>query len=137
MVTQASRQPLRVLVVDDCPDTRLALRRLLRQRGYEVGEAGDGSEALRLAPGFAPDVVLLDLGMPGLDGFETARRLRQLPNLGRALLIAVTGHGRLDEVARCFLSGFDLHLLKPYEWNVLGKLLRPRVPFDPATAPTK
>jgi two-component system CheB/CheR fusion protein len=128
MVAQASREPRRVLVVDDCPDTRLALRLLLRQQGHEVCEAGDGPEALKLAPGFAPDVVLLDLGLPGLDGFETARQLRQLPGLGQALLVAVTGHGRLDEVARCFRSGFDLHLLKPYEWNVLGKLLGSRVP---------
>src|SRR6476646_7109490 len=101
---------LRVLVVEDCADTRFSLRLLLRLWGHEVAEAADGPAALGLAASFAPDVVLLDIGLPG---YEVARRLRALPGLEDALLVGVSGFGQEDDVWRCLQAGCDTHLLKP------------------------
>src|SRR4051794_19881308 len=102
----------RILIVDDCPDTRLTFRLLLSRLGHEVREAADGPRALELAGPFCPDVVLLDIGLPGMDGFEVARRLRELPALASAVLVAVTGHGQPEDVERCRQAGFRRHLLK-------------------------
>jgi CheY-like chemotaxis protein len=118
-------RPLRVLVVDDCPDLRATLRILLRLWGHEVCDAGDGPAALGLAAEFRPDTVLLNIGLPALDGYEVARRLRQLPGLGHVLLIAVTGYGSAQDVAACRAAGFDHHLLKPFDPVELERLLRP------------
>src|SRR4051794_22524355 len=102
---------LHVLVVDDYPDMRLSLLLMLRAWGFEAREAGDGQAALRLAQAFCPDVVLLDLGLPDLDGYEVARRLRQLPGLAKIRFIALTGFGRQEDVDRRQEAGFDKHLL--------------------------
>ena len=118
-------RPLRVLVVDDCPDMRATLRILLRLWGHEVREAGDGPAALGLATTFKPDTVLLNIGLPALDGYEVARRLRQLPGLGHVLLIAVTGYGSAQDLAACRAAGFDHHLLKPFDPTDLERLLGP------------
>jgi CheY-like chemotaxis protein len=119
--------PLRVLVVDDCPDTRTTLRMLLRQWGHESREAADGPAALKAAREFRPDVVLLDLGLPGdIDGYGVARRLRADESLRGALLVAVTGFGQSGDVDRCREAGFDHHLLKPFDARQLGFLLSSR-----------
>jgi CheY-like chemotaxis protein len=118
-------RPLRVLVVDDCPDMRATLRILLGLWGHEVAEAGDGHAALGLAATFRPDAVLLNIGLPRLDGYEVARRLRQLPGLGGVLLIAITGYGDDQAVAAARAAGFDHHLLKPFDPDELGRLLGP------------
>ena len=112
-----------MLVVDDCPDTRATLRILLHLWGLEAREAGDGQAVLGLATTFLPDVVLLDIGLPGLDGYEVARRLRQLPGLARVLLIATTGYGTDQDLAACRAAGFDQHLLKPFDPAALERLL--------------
>src|SRR5438874_945707 len=109
-----STHPAQVLVVDDCPDTRATLRILLGLWGHEAREAADGASALAQAASFLPDVVLLDVGLAGEDGCEVARRLRELPGLGHARLVAMTGFGRPGEVERFLRSGFDDHLLKPF-----------------------
>ena len=114
---------LRVLVVDDCPDTRLSLRLLLRNWGYKVAEAADGPSALSVAASLVPDIVLLDIGLPGMDGCEVAKRLRALPGLENTLLIAATGFGRRVDMERCLQAGCDTHLLKPYAPLVLKQLL--------------
>ena len=114
---------LRVLVVDDCPDTRMTLRLLLALWGHEVREAADGPAALEAAARFRPHVVLLDLVLPGLDGFEVARRLRRLSACEGARLAAISGYGREEDVARCREAGFDHHLLKPFSVAELGQLL--------------
>jgi two-component system, chemotaxis family, CheB/CheR fusion protein len=106
---------LRVLVVDDCPDSRTGLRHLLRWWGHEVDEAADGPAALSLAASLRPDVVLLDIGLPGMDGYEVARQLRALPGLEKTLLVAMTDFGQPDAVKDCFRAGCDAHLLKPSE----------------------
>src|SRR6266511_1239979 len=114
---------LRVLVVEDCPDTRTTLRPLLRGWGHEVAEAADGPAALSSTASVRPDVVILDIGLPGMDGCEVARQLRALPGLEKALLVAVTGFGRPDEVKECLRAGCDMHLLKPYDPLTLKQLL--------------
>jgi CheY-like chemotaxis protein len=113
-------------VVDDCPDTTESLRILLGLWGHEVCTAHSGAEALGLAPVFLPDAVLLDIALPGLDGHEVARRLRHLPGLTDVFLLALTGYGREEDVARSRAAGFDLHLVKPFEPDALRRLLRSR-----------
>jgi two-component system CheB/CheR fusion protein len=107
--------PLRILVVDDDADTLAALTRLLIRWGYETRTARDGPEALAAAASFRPDVALLDLGLPGMDGYELAHRLRELPDLADICLMALTGFG---SERYCWMSGragFAFHLAKPAE----------------------
>ncbi|MBK8019052.1 MAG: response regulator [Betaproteobacteria bacterium] len=85
--------------------------------------ASDGFEALRLGETFEPHVVMLDIGMPGLDGFETARRVRAAPWGRDVLLVAITGWGRPDDRAQSQAAGFDLHLVKPVDLDVIESLL--------------
>lgn len=120
----ARTPPLRVLVVDDYFDTRRSLRQLLAIWGYEAREAADGVEALRVAAEFRPDLVVLDLAMPGLDGYEVARRLRQ-GGVG-GVLVALTGYGGQDaaEVEYARAAGFDHFLTKPCEAGRIEALLR-------------
>ena len=105
--------PRRVLVVDDNADAAASLALLLRFSGHEVHVAHDGEAALRLAEEVLPQAVLLDVGMPGLDGYEVARRLRERPDTRDALLIAVTGYGAEADRRRTRAAGFDHHLTKP------------------------
>jgi CheY-like chemotaxis protein len=114
---------LRVLVVDDRRDCRESLALLVRLWGHDVREAPDGPGALREAQSFRPEAVLLDIGLPGLDGCEVARRLRQMPEARGALLLAVTGYGRDEDVRRCREAGFALHLVKPIDPEQLRALL--------------
>ena len=105
--------PCRILIVDDNEDAAYVLALLLRGLGHEVEAVDGGLAALERGPDFHPRVVLLDLGMPGLDGFETARRIRQEP-WGRSLsLVAVTGWGQSRDRMRTRDAGFDAHLVKP------------------------
>jgi signal transduction histidine kinase/ActR/RegA family two-component response regulator len=104
-------QPHRVLIIEDNVDARQTLRALLETFGHEVHEAGDGEAGVATALALRPDVVLVDIGLPRLDGYEVARRLRQAP--ARMRLVALTGYGRDDDVRRASEAGFDEHLLKP------------------------
>ena len=108
-------RPLRVLVVDDCRDAADSLALLVRHWGYQAVVAYDGPAALGLALLHPPDVVFLNIGLPGMDGFEVARRLRQLPGMGQALLVAVTGYGREADVQGCWDAGIDCHFIKPVD----------------------
>jgi CheY-like chemotaxis protein len=119
-------RPLRVLVVDDCADTRDSLRILLRLWGHETAEAADGHAALERAATFRPDVVLLDLAMPGLSGYEVARRLRRVPGLKHVRLIAATGFGQARDLSASRAAGFDHHLVKPFDPVELQRLLASR-----------
>jgi two-component system CheB/CheR fusion protein len=110
-------------VVDDCADTVEALGLMLELWGHQVHAARDGPSALKAAPTFRPQVVLLDIGMPGMDGCQVAGQLRRLPGLPRMLLVAVTGFGRDEDLIRIRAAGFDYHLLKPVEPGALGRLL--------------
>jgi CheY-like chemotaxis protein len=123
--------PLRVLIVDDCRDAADALAVLLVLWGYEPAVAYDGPAALALAAAEPPAAALLDLALPRMDGWELARRLRQLPAMGRALLIAVTGRGREEDVERCCKAGFDLHVYKPFDPDEVRQVLAARLPARP------
>jgi len=105
--------PQRILVADDNHDAAEALSLQLRLAGHEVRTAHDGVEALALAEAFEPDIVLLDLGMPKMDGYEVARRVRMRPGGRRMKLIALTGWGQQQDRDRTSAAGFDAHLVKP------------------------
>src|SRR4051794_35803710 len=117
-----TRPGLRVLVAEDYPDTRRTLRLLLGSWGHEVWEAADGQEALRIAGEFCPDVVVLDLAMPAVDGYEVARRL--CSPAGRPLLVALTAHTDRTHVGAALEAGFDHFFAKPCEPSQLDFLLR-------------
>jgi PAS domain S-box-containing protein len=114
----------RVLVVDDNADAADVLTALLQGLGHEVQTAHGGMEALEMAERFRPDVVLLDLGMPGMSGVEVARRLRERKRSPEPLIVAVTGWGKAEDRARSRAAGFDLHLVKPVEEHELREVLR-------------
>ncbi len=115
--------PPRVLAVDDNRDAVEALAMLLKLSGYEARTACDGPAALEAAADYRPDAVLLDIGMPGMDGYEVARRLRQLPATQDVLLIALTGYGDDKDRRKTQEAGFDHHLLKPLDFEALSALL--------------
>lgn len=105
----------RVLVVEDNADARDMLVILLKRAGHDVRAAGDGLAAIAAAESFLPEVVLLDVGLPGLDGYGVARKLRSLPATSGALLVALTGYGQEEDREKALAAGFDHHLLKPAE----------------------
>ena len=113
----------RILVVDDNVDAAVSLSRLLAILGHEVQVARDGPSAVYLARSMRPDVVLLDIGLPGADGFQVAEILRRETDTASMKIIAVTGGGREDDRQRSQESGFDHYLLKPVEIGFLESLL--------------
>jgi CheY-like chemotaxis protein/nitrogen-specific signal transduction histidine kinase len=113
----------RVLVVDDNQDAASSLGMLLGLLGSEVQTANDGRSALALVERYRPDVVLLDLGMPGMSGYEVAQRVRELPQFREVKLIALTGWGQEDDRRRTREAGFDHHLVKPVNLEALQVLL--------------
>jgi len=121
----------RILVVEDDADSAASMAKLLELFGYQVQVARDGPQALDAACRWRPECVLLDLGLPAMDGFEVARRLRQLPGCRDSVLIAVTGYGRPEDRQRSSAVGIDHHLLKPVDSGALLSLLsRPASPPD-------
>jgi CheY-like chemotaxis protein len=115
---------LRVLVVEDDPDTALGMSRLLANSGHDVQVAADGPSAVRAAQSSPPDVVLLDIGLPGMDGYQVAERLQRKATLKRPLVIAITGLVPDDDRQRSARAGIDLHLDKPADPDALRNLLR-------------
>ncbi|HMM75374.1 MAG TPA: PAS domain S-box protein [Gammaproteobacteria bacterium] len=121
-----STQALRMLLVDDNADSAESLGMLLAMDGHVTCVCHDGASALAQAALFRPDVVLLDIGLPDIDGFEVARRARALPSLRGAFLVAITGWGTEADVTRAREAGFDAHLTKPIEYRELMRVLRRR-----------
>jgi two-component system CheB/CheR fusion protein len=115
---------LRVLVVDDNADARKSLCWLLTLLGHTTQQADSGKAALETAARSLPDVVLLDIGLPGMDGFEVARQLRLMPGAEGVLLAAVTGHCDPEDIDHGREAGFDVHLPKPMDLSMLEQLLR-------------
>ena len=113
----------RVLIVDDSVDTAATMAMLLNESGHEVQIAHDGPTALQVAGDYRPEVVILDIGLPGLNGYEVARQLRQHPLLGGAMLIAMTGYGQESDRQRAVAAGFDHHLVKPANFATIQRLL--------------
>jgi PAS domain S-box-containing protein len=120
---QETLSPVRALIVDDNIDAAATLSLLLQLAGHTTCLAHDGPEALKAAAEFKPDVVLLDLGLPGMDGFEIARAIRGMPELGHPVLVAVTGWGGPEDRLRSKQAGFDEHLTKPVEISMIELLL--------------
>ncbi len=117
---------LRVLVVDDYADALEMLAELVEALGHEVRTASDGEEAVRLVHGELPDAVLLDLGLPKLDGYQVAKEIRGLERGSDVLLVAMTGWGQAQDKKRTQEAGFDLHLTKPADPDVLRRMLQDR-----------
>jgi signal transduction histidine kinase/CheY-like chemotaxis protein len=130
----------RILVVDDNADAANSLSELLKMDGHQCQPAFSGEEALALAQSFDPDVVLLDIGLPRMDGYEVARRLRHSLLRKGATLIALTGYGQPEDRERAHAAGFDAHLVKPVDFAVLSKLLAVTAtsgtPRDPPAGPS-
>ena len=114
----------RVLVVDDNVDSARGTSLILKRHGYEVRMAYDGPAAVAAAQEYGPEFVLLDIGLPGMDGYEVARHLRQDANLAGLMLIAVSGYGQESDRRRSMEAGFDQHLVKPVDPEVLLELMR-------------
>jgi CheY-like chemotaxis protein len=113
----------RVLVVDDNEDAAELLATALGDMGYEPRVAHDATEALRVAADFVPRVALLDLGLPVIDGYELASRLRALPELAALQLIAITGYGEESDRRRAETAGFAEHFVKPVDLAAIGRAL--------------
>jgi CheY-like chemotaxis protein len=113
----------RVLIADDLPDAARSLAMLVELYGAEVRFTLDGEETVRVAESFRPEIVLMDISMPGMSGYDAARAIREAP-WGRAMvLIALTGWGRSADLERARMAGFDGHLLKPVEPEALIRVI--------------
>jgi two-component system, sensor histidine kinase len=117
-----ARQSRRILIVEDNDDAREALSTALRLLGHEVHEAADGLGAIDVAVKLRPDIALIDVGLPELDGYEVARRLRK--DAQRICLVALTGYGQPEDRRRAQEAGFDHHIVKPVDPAVLDAVLR-------------
>jgi PAS domain S-box-containing protein len=133
--SEAAKAPagLHVLVADDNPDTAAGLTKLLHASGYRVTTAGDGLAALEAARVERPEVILMDIGLPGMDGYRIAEQLRKEKGCENAVLIAISGYGQEQDRRRSSAAGFDYHLVKPVDYELLLSLLaRPK-----STSPDK
>jgi CheY-like chemotaxis protein len=113
----------RILVVDDSQDAAESLALLLGTKGHDLRTAYNGEAALEVVDAFRPEVVLLDIGLPRMDGYEVARQLRKRPETEHALLIALTGYGQDQDRRHSAQAGFDYHLVKPVHPDELLKLI--------------
>jgi CheY-like chemotaxis protein len=116
-------QTWHVLVVDDNADSADSIAAILETSGHEVKVAYSAQKALEMAVEYQPDIVLLDIGLPDMDGYEVAKHLRQTPELKETRLIAITGYGQESDRERSREAGFDEHMVKPVEWQKLEELL--------------
>ena len=123
--TSTIATPRRVLVIEDNEDSRDMLRQLLENAGHEVHDAGDGPQGVDAALRLEPDVALIDVGLPELDGYEVARRIRSGTRRDM-LLVALTGYGLAEDRERALAAGFDLHLVKPIDFDKLFDVLATR-----------
>jgi two-component system CheB/CheR fusion protein len=125
-----------ILLVEDNVDAAESLAMLLEALGHRVRSVSDGLAALEAAGADRPEVMLVDIGLPGIDGYEVARRIRRHPDLKEVTLVALTGYGREDDERKAMAAGFDVHLTKPVDPDALqgliGRLTKPAA----ANAPT-
>lgn len=129
--------PRRILVVDDHVDSATSLSLLLGSLGHDVRTAHDGLEAIETAQTFRPDVVFLDIGMPRLDGYETARRIRRTAWGSQIVLVALTGWGQDEDRIRSEEAGFNFHLVKPLDFANVQTLMADITPPPPASRSTR
>lgn len=115
----------RILIVEDDDDTRVVLEETLQDLGHVVAAANDGATALELAHELHPEVAIVDIGLPTMDGYEVAKRLRSSPDsAGELTLIALSGYGREEDRLLSEEAGFDVHLVKPASVDVIAELCR-------------
>jgi DNA-binding response OmpR family regulator len=114
---------MRVLVVEDEPDTAESINMLLRLSGYDVQVARDGPSGVSTALTMSPDIVLLDIGLPGMDGWNVARQLREMQFIRRPAIIVVSGYGQEADRKKSYKSGVDFHFLKPVDPAILLGIL--------------
>jgi two-component system, cell cycle response regulator DivK len=126
----SERRPedLTILVVEDYEDTSLAMRLALEHKGYHIVEASDGEQAVRLAERERPEVILMDLNLPVLDGFAAAERIRANPELKETVIVAVTAHHDQDLRARALAAGCNAFVTKPIDFEWLGDLISNLLP---------
>ena len=115
---------LTVLVVEDFADNRFMMRKLLEMSGYQVVEAVDGREAVELAESSRPDLILMDLSLPRLDGLDATRRIRELEGLGRVPIVAVSAHDTNDFHADALAAGCNEYVTKPIDFDELDALVK-------------
>jgi two-component system, sensor histidine kinase len=120
---RAERAPRRVLIVEDNADSRAMLHAMLELWGHEVHVAPDGETGLDRAVEVRPEIALIDVGLPGLDGYELARQIRASVGGIHIFLVAVTGYGQPDDIRRAKTAGFDTHLVKPVDVKTLAAIL--------------
>jgi two-component system CheB/CheR fusion protein len=113
----------RILIVDDSTEAADSLALLLQVLGHQVMTVYDGPDALAVALTFRPDIIILDIRMPKMDGYEVARQLRAMPEAASTVLVALTGFGRPEDIQRARDAGFDHHFLKPVEFTVITQFL--------------
>jgi CheY-like chemotaxis protein len=121
--TQAAGDGLRVVLIDDNQDSADSLAMLLQMKGHDVRTAYHGKEGLEVIRHFPPDLVLLDLALPDMDGYAVLRTLRSQRLLGPAKVVAMTGFGQESDKERSAQAGFDMHLVKPVDFDMLDRLL--------------
>ena len=127
------RQSKRVLVADDNQYTADSFARLISLMGHTTATAYSGHEAVDRSAEFQPDMVLLDIDMPGMDGYEAAARIRRDPTHAQPILIAVTGWAREEDQCRAYAAGFDFHVAKPLDLERLKELTAMLGPAEPDT----
>jgi CheY-like chemotaxis protein len=125
--------PVRIMIVDDNRDSADSLASLLQLDGHETQVAYSGPGALERASQFRPALVLLDIGLPGMDGYEVARMLRAAPATAQVGLVAVTGYSRSEDERRARDAGFNAHLVKPIDLNCLERIIS-QLPNGPSSS---
>jgi CheY-like chemotaxis protein len=123
MAMTGERICLRILVIDDYPSTAESLAKLLTRWGHKVEWAMTASEGLRIAENFRPDIIFLDIAMPGLSGYEVARRIKEQGLTPRPFLVALSGFARKEDREQSLAIGFDAHLLKPASRDQITEIL--------------
>ena len=114
---------LTILVVEDYEDTSLAMRLALEDRGYKIIEAADGAQAVEVAARERPDIILMDLQLPVMDGLAATERIRANPDLGEMIIVAITAHQETDYRARALAAGCNAFVSKPIDFEWLNELL--------------
>lgn len=123
-VNAPEKTGMRVFIVDDNEESAILMAEALEARGHVTATSFDAATTLKFVSGFSPDVILLDIGLPIVNGYELAQKLRQMPELGSARLFAVTGYSQESYRKRAMECGFDRHITKPIELEVLDSLIR-------------
>ena len=126
----AEREPedLTILVVEDYEDASLAMRLALEDQGYRILEASDGEQAVEVAARERPDIILMDLQLPVLDGLAATRRIRTVPELQETVIVAITAHNEGDYRARALAAGCNAFVTKPIDFEWLGELISNLLP---------